>query len=206
MDQDLRNKYGYPVECKECNISRDIAEIDPFYKTGDKIKLMLIGQDPNIRKQPERVNTVLMLNECQSQLRRWLENEVFGKAVFEKIELYATNLVKCQFTSLLDRDQLENTFSSCKVHLIKELESFAPNIVITLGEPAHKLFSMKTGIQIEGIEGSMKGDFTGKFYKSKLNNTEFLYSPCLHITTFRVADSYGKSLQDFKKALSEKFQ
>lgn len=104
MNKDLRIKYGYPIECSDCNTflskPKGIERIDPYHKTGDKLKLLLIGQDPTIFDEPERVNTVLMLNETKGkngQLRKWLEKELFGKENFDNIEIYATNLVKCQF-------------------------------------------------------------------------------------------------------------
>ena len=50
----------------------------------------------------------------------------------------------------------------------------------------------------------MKDDFTGNFIKVRLNNIEFYYSPCLHIKTYRVAETYGKQVFDFKEGLNKK--
>lgn len=51
---------------------------------------------------------------------------------------------------------------------------------------------------------TMKNDFNGVLKKNKLNNTdyEFLYTPCLHIQTFRVAETYGDAVIKFKKNIN----
>lgn len=65
-------------------------KVDPFYKEGNNFKLMLIGQDPTILNNPERVKKVLMLDNKSSQLYRWLIS-IFGKENFDAITVYATN-------------------------------------------------------------------------------------------------------------------
>lgn len=217
MNSELRNKYGYPINCNYCqefdSKPKNISKIDPFYKSGKELKLLLIGQDPTIFDKPERVNTVLMLNENigrNGQLRRWLENELFGKENFNRIEIYATNLVKCQFDRPPSLSQggalkfLTPRFDYCKQYLFKEIENFKPDIVLTLGESAHKLFFKEIKVLNGNLAGKMKDDFTGKFIKVKLNDIEFNYSPCLHIKTYRVAETYGKQVFDFKDGLNKK--
>lgn len=219
MDRDLRTKYGYPVICGKCNSfeskPKNIERIDPFYKVGDKLKLLLIGQDPTIFDDPERVNTVLMLDETKGrngQLRKWLEKELFGTENFHKIEIYATNLVKCQFDKPPTVSSegalrfLKPRFELCKSYLINEINNFKPEIVITLGESAHILFTKGIEVISGNLSGNMKEDFTGKFIKVRINKIEFYYSPCLHIKTFRVAETYGKQVIDFKYGLYEKLK
>ena len=38
-----------------------------------------------------------------------------------------------------------------------------------------------------------------------IKETEFAYSPCLHIKTFRVAEKYGPAIEPFKRGLKEAF-
>ncbi len=216
MDRNIRIKYGYPTSCNKCNIFENkpkaIDRIDPFYKTGNKLKLLIIGQDPTIFNEPERVTTVLMLNEIQGkngQLRQWLEKELFGTENFSSIEIYATNLVKCQFEqppSLSSKGALnflKPRYELCKAYLKEEISNFKPDIVLTLGESAHILFSKEIENISGKLSGKMKDDFTGTFVKAKINDIEFFYSPCLHIKTFRVAETYGKQVIDFKNGLKE---
>lgn len=219
MNKDLRLKYGYPIKCNYCqnfdSKPKNISKIDPFYKSGKDFKLLLIGQDPTISDKPERVNTVLMLNETSGrngQLRRWLEKELFGAENFNRIEIYATNLIKCQFdeppTSIKGGALkfLKPRFQFCKNHLFREIEKFNPDIIITLGESAHKLFSTEIEMINGELKGKMKDDFTGEFIEAKFNDVKFYYSPCLHIKTFRVAETYGKQVFDFKKGLNTKLK
>ena len=72
-------------------------KVQPFYQKAGTFKLMLIGQDPTIFKKPERVKKVLMLKEENGQLKSWLK-KLFGSKNFDKMTIYATNMVKCSFT------------------------------------------------------------------------------------------------------------
>ncbi|NHK29702.1 MAG: hypothetical protein FK730_00020 [Asgard group archaeon] len=219
MNADLRIKYGYPTCCNLCDSfeskPKNISKIDPFHKAGTKLKLLLIGQDPTIFNKPDRVNTVLMLNENKGrngQLRKWLEKELFGSDNFNKIEIYATKLVKCQFENPPTTSQegalkfLRPRFDNCKKYLFKEIKNFMPEIVLTLGESAHILFSAELEILDGTINGSMKVDFKGQFYKVRIKETKFYYSPCLHIKTFRVAETYGKQVIEFKNELKKRLK
>jgi uracil-DNA glycosylase family 4 len=215
MNNKLRERYGYPTKCDKCAIFEDkpkgLDRIDPFYDPGNKIKLLLIGQDPTILKNPERVKTVLMLEDNKGrkgQLRKWLETELFGEVNFREIEIYATNLVKCQFDFPPSQSKkgafnfLSERYEKCKDYIFSEINNYNPDIILTLGESAHKLFIMDL-ILDENLKSKMSKDFTGNFYKAKLNSIEFYYSPCLHIKTFRVADTYGNKVVQFKNGLKE---
>jgi len=201
--------FGYPRQCTECSMlsSKAIAlRVAPYYKAGNNQRVMLIGQDPTIYKQPYRVTEVLMLNDPQSQLLRWLKT-IFGEINYHQLTLYATNLVKCSFSeppTISERGGLtflKPYFKNCKVHLAKELLSFKPNLVLTLGEPTHKLFINELENR-HSIPDTMKTAFTGQLFKAKSDGFEFDYTPCLHIKTFRVAETYGDSIRSFKQSIS----
>jgi uracil-DNA glycosylase len=213
----IREKYGYPLYCNKCtelgDEPRRLAEIEPYHKDGSAIRLMLIGQDPTIFNSPERVNTVLMLNETSGrngQLRKWLETELIGKDNFENVEVYATNLIKCQFSKPPSQSGgisfLKKRFEYCKSYLYSEIEKYKPTLVLTFGEPAHLLFSKEFEFKNGPLKSEMKNDFNGNFVRAKINNTEFDYSPCLHIKTFRVAEKYGDSAKGFKSKLAERLK
>lgn len=204
--------FGYPQQCTWCaNIAtcEMNLQVAPYFKPGVGKRVMLIGQDPTIFKQPERVNQVLMLDQPNGQLSRWLKT-LFGEETFSLLTVYATNLVKCSFAkppSTMSEGGLkflQPYFQNCKAYLSDELLSFGPDVVLTLGEPAHKLF-----ISILDNRGdlppSMQSAFTGQFIKARLGDLEFDYSPCLHIKTFRVAEVYGESVKKFKQGVSAYF-
>lgn len=204
--------FGYPTECRRCaslpNVELD-PRVRPYFKEGDALSVMLIGQDPTIYEKPERVQYVLMLDQERGALRRWLREEVFGRNYFDSLTLYATNMVKCAFREPPSRlgglKFLRPYFENCKQHLTEEISRFQPTLVLTLGEPAHKLF-ITTLDNRAGIEEDMKEAFTGRFIRAKLRGIEFDYSPCLHIKTFRVAETYGDKLKRFKRGLADYFK
>ena len=204
-------EYGYPHSCIKCSYSNDCLEkvivlnVGPFYHQGNAFKLMLIGQDPTIFKDKERVKQVLILDEQNGQLRRWLE-DLFGKEIFNSFTIYATNLIKCTFpkppSTYRGKHFLKPYFENCKNYLQQEVLNFKPNLVLTFGEPAHRYFSSMFD-NSEEIGSTMQSAYGNdmKFFKARIKEFEFSYSPSLHIKTFRVAETYGPKIEKFKTAL-----
>jgi uracil-DNA glycosylase len=203
--------FGYPTNCYKCNTSNECEEknlelnVKPFYQERNNFRLMLIGQDPTIFVKKERVKQVLMLDEPNGQLRRWLEN-LLGKDTFGNFTVYATNLIKCTFpkppSTYSGKYFLKPYFEICKNYLEQEVLNFRPNLILSFGEPAHRYFSSIFDNSAE-IGNTMQSAFGNdlKFFKAKINGFEFSYSPSLHIKTFRVAETYGKKIEKFKTAL-----
>ncbi|MBI5892474.1 MAG: hypothetical protein HZB79_02300 [Deltaproteobacteria bacterium] len=202
--------FGYPKQCTKCGKGDFMLQVEPFLKNGERIRLMLVGQDPTIFKKPERVKSVLMLDQENSQLSRWLK-DLFGSNNFQSLTLYATNLIKCSFNKPPSTTQegglnfLMPYFKNCMEYLKDEVCKFKPNLLLTLGEPAHKLFITILDNH-DSIGKSMQSAFKGYFLKVKLEEVEFDYSPCLHIKTFRVAKVYGDSVKQFKKGIENYFK
>lgn len=204
---------GYPKKCTKCSSLSGVTPIlrvKPYLKKGTKSRIMLIGQDPTIYRNPERVEYVLMLDQEKGQLRRWLTG-LLGVENFQATTLYATNLVKCSFekppyTTLKGTMKfLKPYFELCKSYLIEEITKFKPHLVLTLGEPAHRLF-INCLDNAEEFDKPMKDAFAGKFREARLRSVKFQYSPCLHIKTFRVAETYGDKTKEFKKSLTSYFK
>jgi len=201
--------FGYPSECESCrSLSSEMLglQVEPYYREGQGRRLMLIGQDPTIARKPERVTSVLMLDQPNGQLTRWLTG-IIGPKALESLTVYATNVVKCSFSrqpSASGRNAhrfLEPFFANCKSHLAQELRRFKPDCVLTLGEPAHKLFVPMLSSE-SPIACNMKEAFTGRVVRVASNGVHFDYSPCLHIQTFRVAETYGESVREFKAGIA----
>ncbi len=198
-------KFGYPEQCDRCKylpyIKLKLPR--PYHNnvTSSK-KVMLIGQDPYIHRDSDRVECVLMLNQGNGQLARWLR-DVLGEHRFNGVELYATNVVKCPVireSSTSARgvlSLLQSCFDYCKDYLVEEIDSFRPTTVLTLGEPAHRVFFPILDNN-DLVKGSMKEDFTGEFIQASVRSVTFQYSPCLHIKTYRIADTYGKQVEKFR--------
>lgn len=213
MMTDDSYSFGYPRQCNRCaafstcTVSLQVA---PYYRSGDGLRLMLIGQDPTIRRKAERVKHVLMLDQTNGQLSRWLKT-LFGAKRFEALTLYATNLVKCTLGVVPSNATsgglkfLKPYFENCRTYLVQEIKQFKPDVVLTLGEPAHILLAEQID-NGKNIPQSMKQSFTGQFFRVKLDDVEFDYSPCLHIQTFRVAETYGDRVKLFKTGLLNRVQ
>lgn len=201
-------KYGYPNSCHSCDQlpSKLKLQVSPFFKEGNSFRLMLVGQDPTIFNDSSRVNKVLMLDENNGQLNRWLKN-IF-KNNFDEITIYATNIVKCTFdkppSTYGGKKYLKNYFENCKTYLMSEIRNYRPNLLLSLGEPAH-LFIRDILTNSDEVGSTMQSAFNGNFIKAKVGDVEFDYSPCLHIKTFRVAEVYGDSVNIFKKSLLKYF-
>jgi uracil-DNA glycosylase family 4 len=198
-------QFGYPKNCHKCSELesceiKTYLQVKPFFQEGKDLRLMLIGQDPTIKKKPERVKQVLMLNEKNGQLSRWL-NSLFGEDAFSSMTIYATNLVKCTFNkrpSSYDKHFLEPYFENCKPFLKAEVLNYQPDIVMTLGEATHRNFISLLD-NSSNISEKMKEAFTGEFHIVSINGYPFKYTPSLHIQTYRVAETYGKSIVTFKE-------
>ncbi|CAG0932389.1 hypothetical protein TFLX_02586 [Thermoflexales bacterium] len=203
--------FGYPRQCSQCAAISTCTmslQVAPFYRSGAGLRLMLIGQDPTIRHKTERVKQVLMLDQVNSQLSRWLTT-LFGAKRFAALTLYATNLIKCTLGVVPSTAPpgglkfLRPYFENCRTYLVQEIRRFRPAVVLTLGEPTHKLLTEQLA-NGQHIPLDMKQAFTGQFFRAKLGDVEFDYSPCLHLQTFRVAETYGDSVKHFKAGLLER--
>jgi uracil-DNA glycosylase family 4 len=195
--------YGYPFKCKLCtNLFYNCSSLTtkPYLIENGNTRLMLIGQDPNIHNG-RGVNRVLDLDNENGQVRRWLIN-VFGESIFDTFTLYATNLVKCTLEQPPSESSnvlklLQTYFRYCQTYLLREISLFKPNFVLSFGETAHELF-YKILSDSGDLTSTMRKDFTGTFSKVRVGEISFLYSPCLHIRTFKIADAYGDKIKEFK--------
>lgn len=203
-------RYGYPQHCDLCSDLSDPARslrVAPYLRESGAFRLMLVGQDPTVRKKPERVKHVLMLDQGQGQLSRWL-GQLFGDA-FQAVTICATNVVKCSFSrppSEMEAGGLKFLLPYarlCKRYLVQEAKTFQPDLVIALGGVAHTIFRQNLDIPAATGE-TMQDAFSGVFSRVSLDGYAFDYSPCLHIQTFRVAETYGESVAKFKRGLAAK--
>ncbi len=207
------SEFGYPESCILCKSFDNCLEkninlhVKPYHQEGNHFRLMLIGQDPTIFYKSERVHQVLMFDKETGQLKRWLK-KLFEPEDLSSFTIYATNIVKCTFpkppSTYRGKNFLLPYFENCKQYLIKEVTHFKPTLVLTLGEPANRYFttlfnnSDMIGDKMQEAFG-MKSDF----FEAMIGNLKFLYSPCLHIKTFRVAEVYGERVENFKTALKK---
>ncbi len=125
-------------------IDRDMPYIPrPYVGTGD-IRLIIVGQDPTVQRAKRRasIQTVLTLDEKNSQLSRFLGELCNDLGLSLSEHVYATNACKCFFTSpptTIHRDDdvsvLEASAPAWLPILRDELAAFPRAAVISLGQP-----------------------------------------------------------------------
>jgi len=107
----------------------------------EDIKLIIIGQDPTVRREESREKITATLNlDKNNSLRSYLEIVCNILQIDIDKELYATNLYKCFFNKPPADDEsiLTRHFKIWADLLIKEIKSFKNPIIISLGEPLIK--------------------------------------------------------------------
>lgn len=142
-----------------------------------------------------------MLNKDNGSLSRWLK-DLIGKDNLNNITIYATNAVKCileKFPSGEDKpiEYLMEYYDNCKDYLRNEIIRYKPDILLSFGETTHTLLRSILDSP-EEVEEKMKKAYDGKFRTVSVNGNNFKYSPCLHIKTYRVAETYGKKVEQFQ--------
>ena len=198
--------FGYPMKCTLCRQHSDTKpelRVIPYYHRGQQAadRIMLVGQDPTIYNDSDRVRNVLMLDDTSSQLYRWLSS-IFGDINSHANSIYATNTVKCTLEKPPGKSNrsgysfLKPFFAHCRPHLENEIHRYEPSFVVSFGEPAHMFFRSILDDPLV-VPSTMKESFCGDFYSVTCNGFSFSYTPCLHIKTFRLARTYGNHLIQF---------
>jgi uracil-DNA glycosylase len=197
---DPTNDYGYPVDCVQCAAipqRRGLLTTSGAFQQGNNFKVMIVGQEPTLYDR-RIVEVPLELNIPGTTLHTFIRNSVLGVNVFDNATIYATNAVKCTFEipPTGHGKPLAISFANCQIHLRREIESFQPNVLISLGQPAYKLIAHEFGIN---DNPSMRHDFTGTPvqvpFELENETRDIYYSPCVHYRTAnRWANVYNQPL------------
>ena len=128
----LKSSYDF----NENPIDQDLLPVIP-YKTSNNIQLIIIGQDPTIRKEDRRIliETVLNLDKSGA-LKNYIET-LCCELKIDIASIYATNLYK-YFYSKPPADTFEILLKHRDPNLkllIGEIRSYDKIPIITLGEP-----------------------------------------------------------------------
>jgi len=194
-------------KCQEHDTSYNPNPIESYSHLGTGTpRIMLIGQDPTIRRNQDKVKKALMLDMPKSSLSRWIK-EIFGEDNFKNYAIYATNAVKCILKKFASdnggSEYLLPMFINCKKYLEKEIELFKPEYIFTFGEPCHQLFLYMLDKDEEKLKEKLRSSFGENFREIKFKDCTFRYSPILHIHTYRVADGFGDKMKKFKEQITK---
>ena len=139
----IRDMLKKSLDDKDNPIDTDLNPITP-YVGKDRIKVVIIGQDPTIRNPKRRANISCTLNlDKQGSLLRYIKEDLCDGLGISIDNVYATNIFKYFYTtppagylSILSKHLRPN------LELIKEEINDFPDVpIITLGEPVLALLA-----------------------------------------------------------------
>ena len=143
----VRNYLKENCDYEDNRIDIQYSIIPPFVGQS-KIKLIIIGQDPTIRKVERRNNIKYTLNlDKNGRLKTYIE-KICKHLDCSINNIYATNLFK-YFYTIPPADTLNILFKHVdkNLDLLKEeLENFPDAKTITLGQPVLQLLTYKNNI------------------------------------------------------------
>lgn len=167
------------TDYEENHIDTNLAPVLPF-KGNDRIKLIVIGQDPTITEVKERgkIKTTLKL-DAPGPLRRYIESICRGLEITIE-NVYATNLFKYFYkkkpasTPKVLVAHLESNLALLK----KELSEYSDCIIITLGQPVLQLLTDKKHF-VKDYWGYKNGEF--HYLEPDENKLELKVYPFAHL-------------------------
>jgi len=194
------------MDSEENPINMSLDPIYPF-KGSDEIKLIIIGQDPTIKNEKQRVKIKTTLN-----LNRGGSLKTYITGICESLgiklgNIYATNVFKYFY-----RDPPARTPSILHSHLnpnlklLKEELLVFPDIpIITLGEPVLQLLSNKTGDKVREYWDYKKGISGNAFKKCIDNNLGRSFFPFPHQPSAG-RKFYAETMNEYLNFVKKDFQ
>jgi hypothetical protein len=167
------------------------------------IKLVIIGQDPTVRRPESRRDIKVTLNlDKENSLRTYLKTVCDILKINIEKELYATNLYKCFFKIPPADDQtiLTRHFKVWIDLLINELKAFDNPIFITLGEPLINQLIHSENKQVKyywDYIGQTKSGANFKCNESFENYLQRRIYPIAHQPTWNRNEFYKIYLKDY---------
>jgi len=168
-----------------------------------EIKLVLIGQDPTVRRQKSRrdINVTLNLDK-ENSLKTYLKKVCDCLQIDIEKEVYATNLYKCFFKIPPADDQtiLTRQFKIWMDLLIDELAVFKNSFVITLGEPLIKQIIHSNSKKVKDYWDYIGQTKSGGNFKCNEPSENYLQRriyPIAHQPTWNRNEFYKTYLKDY---------
>ncbi len=138
----IRDKLKAYKDFPENPIDTSLLPIPPF-RISNKIKLIILGQDPTVKKPESREKIEYTLNLDRAGALKHYIKKICNQLEIEFENIYATNIIKYFYS-----DPPARTLSVLKSHLPENLELLKQEIVIyqkcpilILGQPALQLLA-----------------------------------------------------------------
>ncbi|MBX3009779.1 MAG: hypothetical protein KF816_17270 [Melioribacteraceae bacterium] len=203
----IRNSLKLHHDISENPIDHKLKPVLPFWIT-DKIKLIIIGQDPTVKnvKSRERIKYTLNLDK-EGSLKKYITVICIGLGIsFENV--YATNVFK-YFYSKPPQETMGVLFAHLESNLVllkKELVNYQQLPVITLGLP---VFQLLAGVdkQVRDYWGynvkTKRKDYAFRYCSKEQNKLERNFFPFPHQPSLRKV-YYKENLDGYLNFMKEK--
>lgn len=197
----VRDSLCETKDFKENPINRSLP-IPPPYKGSDNVKLIIVGQDPTIRREASRENVTKTLNlNKQDALAKYIKKEICGGLGIEHTEIYATNLFKYFYTKPpKDTEYVLWAHLEPNLNLLKdELAQYPKCPIITLGQPVFRLLSGNPQALLNKLWGYQSKDkpSSGEFQMMYIEQLGRSIFPLPHITSRQRVAFYKNTLKDY---------
>lgn len=199
-----RNILKETIDIEDNPIYMKLDPIRPFIGN-QKIKLIIIGQDPTVKNFNSRKNINITLNlDKTHSIYRYVANNICANMGFGLQNIYATNLFKYFYVC-----SPSNTFHVLQQHLkpnlkllLKEIKHLKGVPIITLGEPILKLLTSKKNKLINYWDYNKNNKSSNLDFKH-CNGTETIlgidFFPFPHQPSFSQNMFYKKTLIHYIK-------
>ncbi len=191
-----------------CSVNKHIPV--PFSEalSLSNIRLVIIGQDPTVRKEKTRseIKSVLMLDESKH-----LKNYIYlvcNELGISFSEIYATNLYKCFFNEPPQDNEriLTRHFRYWIEILIEEVSKFPDAAIITLGQPVIRqlIHTGKKDVKFYwDYIGHTKSNENYSGVPAGNNFLQRTFWPFPHLPTYNQNQFYKKYFKDYANFLKK---
>jgi DNA polymerase len=126
--------------CKKCELWKYKTNYVPG-EGNPRAKIVLIGEAPG---REEDLQGKPFVGKAGKYL-----TDVLKRIGVERSDVYITNVLKCRPPN--NRDPKPEEISACKPHLIKQLETIKPDVIVCLGRFSADVILNEFGLGFKGI-------------------------------------------------------
>jgi uracil-DNA glycosylase len=178
-------------------------KVSPFIGRNAKGKVLLVGQDPTIQAKKE-IRTVLELDKSNSNLYRFITQDILTPLNLTIDEVYATNIINHFFIKTpkqiaeeigMSLSSFVNYFAEyCFGEFSKEITGITPKVIITLGEPVYEFFNYKFELGLDKIKNTF-----ATLIKAHILDRNVNLIPCVHYNTANLQKHYSNQSEKLKQ-------
>ena len=204
-EEDITKIFEKLIKIRNVLKNKKDNEINPIYLKLDPvkpylgkldIKIVIIGQDPTVKKHKSREKIKFTLNlDKKGVLKNYVEK------IISVDNVYATNLFKYFYTCPpADTIEILNYHLNENIQLLQQELNYFPNLpIITFGEPVLKLISKKPEKDMKYYWNYKNNSSGYKFCEKEDSKINRIFFPFPHQPTIARNGFYKDNLENFIK-------